>query len=77
MGWDLALMAMGLHFKTSATVDPKEAERWTASDAGRPFVVGCSESWAEASIAAGNERDSALAAASRVSDFYSPTSQGS
>lgn len=75
VGWDLAL-AMGLakHFETKATVDPKAAEAWTLSPEGRAFVSACSDAWAEASIAAGNDATKAKAAAARVTDFYSPLS---
>jgi len=72
VGWDLALMGLGLHFETGAALDPKAAEAWVTSPAGRPYVEGCSNSWADASIAAGTEAAKARAAAARVTDFYSP-----
>jgi uncharacterized protein YndB with AHSA1/START domain len=72
VGWDLALMGLGLHFETRAPVDSKVAEAWVTGAEGRPFVEGCSNAWAEASIAAGTDAKKARDAAAQVSDFYSP-----
>lgn len=76
VGWDLALMGLEKHFENGGTpLDPKEVEAWTVSAQGRPFVEGCSNGWAQASIAAGTDADAAKQAAARVSDFYSPQVQ--
>ncbi len=72
VGWDLGLMGLGKHFETGAAIDPRAAEEWTLSAAGREFVRGCSEGWAEASIAAGTDAERARASGARVVDFYSP-----
>lgn len=72
VGWDLGLMALGLHFASGAPVDPKAAETWTLSSEGRQFIEGCSNGWAEASIAANTDPTKARAAAAAVNDFYSP-----
>lgn len=72
VGWDLGLMALGLHFEIKAAVDPKAAETWTLSSEGRKFVEGCSDGWAQAAIGAGLDTENANAAAGRVADFYSP-----
>lgn len=76
VGWDLALMGLELYLGSGTALDPKEAETWTTSAQGRPFVEGCSNGWAEASIAAGTDPTKAKQAASRVADFYSPQSDG-
>lgn len=74
VGWDLALMGLGKHFDSGgAPVDPKKAQAWIISAQGRPFVEGCSQAWAEASIAAGTDPDKARAAAAAVTEFYSPS----
>lgn len=72
VGWDLALMGLGEHFASGAPVDPAAAHAWIASSDGRSFVEACSEGWAEASIAAGNDAEKARAAAVQVVEFYSP-----
>ncbi len=72
VGWDLGLMAMGLHFSTNAPVDPQAAQAWTLGPEGRQFVEGCSNAWGEASIAAGTDPAKAKAAAAAVVEFYSP-----
>jgi len=77
IGWDLALMGLGLHFESGAPRDPREAEKWAATAEGRSFVEGSSSAWAEASIAAGTDTRKAREAASRVTELYSPrTGQG-
>ena len=72
IGWDLALVGMEKHFATKAAVDPKAAEAWVQSTAGRVYVEACSAAWADASIGAGTDPEKAEAAAAQVSDFYSP-----
>lgn len=72
VGWDLALMGLGLHFETSAPVDHEAAEAWTLGPEGRRFVEGCSSGWAHASIDAGTDPVKARAAAAQVVEFYSP-----
>jgi uncharacterized protein YndB with AHSA1/START domain len=76
VGWDLGLMGLGEHFRSGKSLDPKKAEQWTLSRDGRAFVEGCSNAWANASIAAGTEATKATEAAARVVDFYSPRQAG-
>jgi uncharacterized protein YndB with AHSA1/START domain len=70
VGWDLALMGLGQHLATGATVDRKEAAVWLASDEGKDFVGRNSEEWCKASIAAGTDEAAARAAAARTTAFY-------
>lgn len=77
VGWDLGLIGLGEHFRTGASLDPKEAEKWTLSPEGRIVVEASSNAWADASIAAGTDAAQAKASANRVSDFYSPPPAGS
>jgi hypothetical protein len=74
VGWDLGLMALELHLKRDDRFDPEQADAWAATSEGRPFVEGCSQAWAGASIAAGTDPTKANDAASRVTEFYSPRS---
>lgn len=76
VGWDLSMMGLGEHFRTRASLDPREAEKWTLSAEGRAVVEVCSNAWADASIAAGTNEAKARQAATRVSDFYSPPGTG-
>jgi uncharacterized protein YndB with AHSA1/START domain len=71
VGWDLAIMGLGRHIETGATVDPNEAAAWSASDEGKDFVRRSSADWCRASIAAGTDEAAAKAAADRTTAFYS------
>ena len=73
VGWDLALMGLTGHVESAKTVDPSEAEAWSASDEGRQFITLSSQAWGEASIAAGTEPGMARAAADRTTAFYTGT----
>jgi uncharacterized protein YndB with AHSA1/START domain len=70
VGWDLVLMALTLHLTSEATVDPKEAAIWMASEDGEDFMRRSSEAWCRASIAGGADEAAAMAAASRATAFY-------
>jgi uncharacterized protein YndB with AHSA1/START domain len=70
VGWDLALMGLGDHLATGASLDPETALAWPTTEEGREFVRGCSEDWARASIADGTDETAAMAAAARTTGFY-------
>ena len=70
LGWDMALLGLGLHLGSGNTLDPKEAEGWFASAAGKAFLRDASDDWGRAAIAAGTPRDAALAAADRCRAAY-------
>jgi uncharacterized protein YndB with AHSA1/START domain len=70
VGWDLALMALGLHVGSGGPVDRDEAEAWSASAEGIRFVTLSSERWCEANIAGGEDADRAYAQAERTTDAY-------
>jgi uncharacterized protein YndB with AHSA1/START domain len=70
VGWDLALIGLGLHLATGAAVDPTESAAWSASEEGKAFARGSSEGWRRASIAAGTDEATATAAAARTTAFY-------
>jgi uncharacterized protein YndB with AHSA1/START domain len=76
VGWDLGFISLGLHLAGSgARVDPAEFEAWTRSSAGREFVARSSRAWAEASAAAGTDREQAHAAGERTTAFYTPPAE--
>ena len=71
VGWDGALLGLSLHLAGGADLPgPEGAEAWQLSDEGREFSRLSSERWAEASIAAGTDREEAEAAAARTTAFY-------
>ena len=43
VGWDLALMGLGLHLDTGAGSDPREADAWSTSPDGVAFVRAAAE----------------------------------
>lgn len=70
LGWDLGLYGLGLHLETRAAVDPAHAAAFPSSPEGIALIEAAAAGWAEAAIAAGEERDAAQAAAQRVQAMY-------
>lgn len=71
VGWDLALMGLGLHVAHPASaVDPAAAQEWTLSPDGVAFARLAAAGWAGAAVAAGDDPDAAHAAAERIVAFY-------
>jgi uncharacterized protein YndB with AHSA1/START domain len=70
VGWDLALIGLGLHLESGAQVDPEEGARFPTSPAGVEFVRGAAASWAGAAVADGDEPGPAQEAAERTVAFY-------
>ncbi|HYZ85081.1 MAG TPA: SRPBCC family protein [Bryobacteraceae bacterium] len=73
VGWDLAIMGLGQHLTTGATVDPKQAAAWPTTDEGRVFVKQSSDGWCDASVLAGTDAANARSAADRTTGFYTGT----
>ena len=70
IGWELGLTGLAEHVVTHAAVDPVAFAAWMSSDDGIAFVTGCSTSWAEARIAAGDDAEESRAAAARCTAAY-------
>jgi len=70
VGWDLAMIGLGRHLETGATVDPKQAAEWPTTEDGKDFVSRSSDEWGRASIAAGTPEAEAREAAGRTTAFY-------
>ena len=70
VGWDTALYGLGLHLESGKAIDPAEAQAWMASPEGIDFVTAASQQWGRASIAAGETRAVAEAAAERTTAAY-------
>lgn len=70
VGWDLALMGLGLHLDSGATLDHEEAEAFAISPDGVALVRAAATDWADAAIADGDDPDQAHAAAEATVAFY-------
>ena len=71
VGWDMGADGAGrAPHRGTPEVDPARAAAWGASDEGKAFVHASSESWADASIAAGTPAAAARASAGRTTAFY-------
>jgi uncharacterized protein YndB with AHSA1/START domain len=70
VGWELAMMGLGRHLATGASVNPQDSAAWSASEQGKDFIRRSSNGWGQASIAAGTEEAAARDAASRTTAFY-------
>jgi uncharacterized protein YndB with AHSA1/START domain len=69
VGWDLALFGLGRHLSTGAD-RPAETAGFEATDDGRRLITAASAAWAEAGVAAGEDRGWAEAARDRTTAFY-------
>jgi uncharacterized protein YndB with AHSA1/START domain len=70
LGWDGALMGLGLHIDSGAAVDPAQAVAFATSPEGVAFFREAADGWLEAQVADGDERSAAEAAAERSVAFY-------
>jgi uncharacterized protein YndB with AHSA1/START domain len=76
VGWDLALLGLGLHLGSGRTVDPAEAAAFTASAEGARFIRAAAAGWADAAVADGEAPGAARQAAERTAAFYTPPAPG-
>ena len=70
VGWDLALLGLGLHLESGAAVDPAEGAAFPTTPEGVEFVQRAATDWADAAVADGDEREPAQEAAERTVAFY-------
>jgi uncharacterized protein YndB with AHSA1/START domain len=70
VGWDLALLGLGLHVASGAAVDRGIADGLTFSPEGRAFVQQAATDWGDGAVAAGDDGEAAHAAAARTVAFY-------
>jgi uncharacterized protein YndB with AHSA1/START domain len=70
VGWDLALVGLGLHLDTGAALDPAAFEAFTLSATGVELVRHVATGWADAAAAGGDDAAEARAAAERTIAFY-------
>ncbi|MRH90053.1 polyketide cyclase [Nocardia sp. SYP-A9097] len=77
VGWDLSLMALGLHVESGASVDPAVALPFPTSPPGIEFVRAAGNGWAEAAIADGDDPVTARTARDNTIEFYTVEAEGS
>jgi uncharacterized protein YndB with AHSA1/START domain len=70
VGWDLALIGLGVHLETGAPVDREEGAAFAATPEGVEFVQRAATDWADAAVTDGDERGPAREAAERTVAFY-------
>ncbi|MFQ6396375.1 SRPBCC family protein [Nocardia sp. KC 131] len=70
VGWDLALMGLGLHLSTKEQVDQAVAMAFPATPEGTEFVRAAAVGWADAAIADGDDSAAAHRAAGQTVGFY-------
>lgn len=75
VGWDLALLGLGLHLDSGAPVDPEMATAFPVSPEGIEFARRAAAGWADAAVADGDEAGAAHEAAERTVAFYTTQPQ--
>jgi uncharacterized protein YndB with AHSA1/START domain len=70
VGWDLALVGLGLHLESGASVDKAEAAAFPTSPEGVELVRRAASDWADAAVGDGDEPTPAQEAAERTVAFY-------
>lgn len=76
VGWDLALMGLGLHLDTGAPVDAEIATSFTLTPDGKEFVRRAAAGWADAAAQDGDDAGAAHEAAARTVAFYTVPPEG-
>jgi uncharacterized protein YndB with AHSA1/START domain len=78
VGWDLALMGLGLHINSGEQVDAGEGAAFPTTPDGTEFVRAAAAGWADAAVGDGDEHGPAHEAAARTVVFYTtPPENGS
>ncbi len=70
LGWDLALLGLGMHLDTGDAVDPEVATGLLTTPEGVALAHEASSRWAEAAVADGDDPEAAHAAARRTVAAY-------
>ncbi|WP_043626592.1 SRPBCC family protein [Nonomuraea candida] len=75
VGWDLALLGLGLHL--AGGEKGVDEAGFHLTEEGRAFITGSSRAWGEAYLAAGGDPDAVAAAVAATSGFYAPQEETS
>lgn len=70
IGWDLGLLALGLHLSNEDGPDRFDEEAFAATPEGKSTMVDLSENWRKAAIASGDDPALADEAARMTAAFY-------
>lgn len=71
VGWDQSLLGLALHLGAQdGRISPEEAEQWALSNEGKAFSRAASDRWADANVAAGADRETAIRMADATYGFY-------
>lgn len=71
VGWDLSFMGLARHLaEPDAAVAMEAVEGWFGSPEAKDMIRSASDGWGAAAIAAGENRDHALAAAESTRKFF-------
>jgi uncharacterized protein YndB with AHSA1/START domain len=70
VGWDLALVGLGLHLESGEAVDKEQALAFPISPEGVEFVQRAAADWADAAVGDGDQPGAAREAADRTVAFY-------
>src|SRR5262245_50447191 len=76
IGWDLALMGLGMHVESRSSVDPAAALAFPISPDGVAFVGHAAAGWADAAVGDGDDPGAAHDAAGRAVAFYTTAPEG-
>ncbi|MEE6260779.1 SRPBCC family protein [Plantactinospora sonchi] len=69
VGWDLALLGLGLHLGGGGIEDPRA---WEQSAEAREFMTLSSNAWGAAAVAGGESPDEVAAMVANTTAFYAP-----
>ena len=70
LGWEMGLRGLAEHVASGEAVDPQVFMAGMATDEGRAYLTDCSNAWADARIAAGDDPEESRAAAERCTAAY-------
>lgn len=76
LGWDLALLGLGLHLDRGEALDRAKGEAFPLTSEGTEFVRAGATAWGEAAIADGDDPDVARQAAEGSVAFYTTPPEG-
>ncbi|MET8776047.1 SRPBCC family protein [Nocardia sp. NPDC050713] len=70
VGWDLALLGLGLHVESAAALDAAEVLTFHTTPEGVEFIRRAANGWADAAVADGDDPTEAITAADQTVTFY-------
>ena len=73
VGWEGAVMGLGLHLESGFRLSTEEKAAWGESEEARRFMTASSKAWGEAYLASGASPEVVAAAVAATTEFYVPT----